>query len=232
MGVCVEVAVATREKILMSWSGGKDSSMALYEIQKSGKYEVAALITTLTEDYDRISMHGVRRTLLRRQAESLNMKLKEVYISKGATNEEYEVQMEEALKEYMYEGTHSVCFGDIFLADLRAYRERTLGAIGMKTLFPIWKRDTAELVQRFIELGFKAIVVCVDTTVLHESFCGKVIRNDFLSRLPSSVDPCGENGEFHSFVYDGPIFKQPIKFSAGEVAVRESRFCFCDLVPI
>lgn len=215
----------------MCWSGGKDISMALYEVQKSQRYEVCALLTTVTEGYDRISMHGVRQALLERQAESLGLRLHKVYISKAASNEEYEAKMEVALLRYRQEGINSVCFGDIFLEDLRAYRERNMSRLGMQSLFPIWKQDTTDLTNRFIDLGFKATVVCVDTRVLDASFAGKEIDKDFLRRLPPQVDPCGENGEFHSFVYAGPIYKRPIRFSLGETVVRDSHFCFCDLVP-
>jgi uncharacterized protein (TIGR00290 family) len=219
-----------KEKILVAWSGGKDSSMALYEIQKTDDFEIAALLTTVTAGYDRISMHGVRRTLLRQQAEALGLPLYQVFISIKASNEEYESKMKEALALYQEKGVQTVAFGDIFLEDLRAYRERHLSLVGMKGLFPVWKRDTNELVRTFIALGFKAIVVCVDTKVLDESFAGRMIDEAFLRDLPASVDPCGENGEFHSFVFDGPIFTRPVSFTVGEVVVRDS-FCFCDLVP-
>ncbi len=220
-----------REKVLLSWSGGKDSAMALHALQQARTYEVSALLTTVTQGYDRISMHGVRRTLLERQAAALNLKLYQVTISKGTTNREYEAKMELGLKHYHGRGVRAVAFGDIFLEDLRSYREGNLARLGMQGLFPIWKRDTGELVRAFIDLGFKAVVVCVDTRVLDLSFAGQTIDKDFLERLPAHVDPCGEYGEFHSFVYDGPLFKEPVRFSTGEVAVRETHFGFCDLVP-
>ena len=220
-----------REKVLLSWSGGKDSAMALLTLQKAGTYEVVALLTTVTQGYDRISIHGVRRTLLERQAAALNLKLYQVTISKGTTNREYEAKIEVALRHYLGHGVRAVAFGDIFLEDLRNYRERNLSRLGMKGLFPIWKRDTGELVRAFIELGFKAVVVCVDIRVLDLSFVGQAINSDFLERLPAHVDPCGEHGEFHSFVYDGPLFKEPVQYSKGEVVVRGTHFGFCDLVP-
>jgi uncharacterized protein (TIGR00290 family) len=218
-----------RTKVLMSWSGGKDSCLALYEIQK-GQYEVAALLTTLTHDYDRISMHGVRRVLLEKQAASLGLPLHQVFISRGATNEEYEKKIAEAFSVYRKRGIDSVAFGDLFLEDIRAYREQFLGRHQMRGLFPIWKRDTACFIREFIELGFKAIVTCVDAKVLDQSFSGRTIDEAFLSSLPVYVDPCGENGEFHTFVYDGPNFNQPVKFSIGQTVLRE-RFWFCDLLP-
>ena len=218
------------ETVLISWSGGKDSCMALYEIQRTKSYEVAALLTTVTSDYDRISMHGVRRVLLEGQAESLGLCLHQAYISKGATNEEYEARMKETLLLYQKDGVNSVVFGDLFLEEIKEYREQLLGTIGMKGVFPIWKRDTSEIVRSFIELGFKAIVTCVDSKVLDISFAGKIVDDQFLSSLPPGVDPCGENGEFHTFVYSGPLFKEEIRFKTGELVSRDG-FYFCDLLP-
>jgi uncharacterized protein (TIGR00290 family) len=218
-----------KEKILLSWSGGKDSCMALYEVQRSQSYEII-LITTVTEGYDRISMHGVRRILLEMQAESLGLALTKIYIPQNATNEDYELRMKEVIAKHQKEGVGSVAFGDIFLEDLRKYREENLLRIGMRGIFPIWRRDTSELIRRFIDSGFKAIVTCVDPKVLNPSFAGRVIDDDFINQLPVQVDPCGENGEFHSFVFDGPIFRKEIKFYVGEVVLRDS-FYFCDLLP-
>ena len=216
------------EKILLSWSGGKDSAMSLYEIQERQDYEIAALLTTVTEGYDRISMHGVRRELLERQADSLGLPLEKIYIPRNASNEAYESRMRTILERYLKEGIDSVAFGDIFLEDLRHYREKNLAQIGMKGLFPIWRRDSAELARSFIGLGFKAVVVCLDSKALDQSFAGKVINQEYLGSLPPRVDPCGENGEFHSFVFDGPIFREKVRYSVGEVVLRDS-FWFCDL---
>jgi uncharacterized protein (TIGR00290 family) len=221
---------AAEPEVLMSWSGGKDSCIALYDIQRAGSYRVTALLTTVTRDYDRISMHGVRRILLERQAASLGVPLYQVLISKDATNEEYEMKMADAFSEYRERGIDSVVFGDLFLEDIRAYREEFLARHNMQGLFPIWQRDTTRFIREFINLGFKAVVTCVDAKVLDKSFAGKVIDEAFLSSLPTHVDPCGENGEFHSFVFDGPNFADPVKFSAGELVCRES-FWFRDLVP-
>ena len=218
------------ERVLVSWSGGKDSAMALSEMTKSGRYEVAALLTTVTKDYDRISMHGVRRALLKRQAESLGLALEEVFITKDASNAEYEASMGKVLSKHQGLGTTSVVFGDIFLEDLRKYREEKLSLLAMKAIFPIWKVETTELAHRFIALGFKAITTCVDTKVLGKEFVGREIDQAFLSDLPAGVDPCGENGEFHSFVYAGPIFRHPIACRLGEKVLRDGRFYFCDLV--
>jgi uncharacterized protein (TIGR00290 family) len=216
--------------VLMSWSGGKDSCAALYEIQRSQDYRVETLLTTVTRDYDRISMHGVRRALLETQANSLGLLLYQVLISKDATNDEYEMKMAEALCEYREQGIDSVIFGDLFLEDIRAYRERFLASHNMRGLFPIWRRDTTLLIKEFIDRGFKAVVTCVDGKVLDQSFAGKIIDDAFLSSLPVGVDPCGENGEFHSFVFDGPNFARPVKFSLGEL-VNRGPFWFRDLVP-
>ncbi len=220
----------TRERVLLSWSGGKDSALTLYELQKMGGYELAALVTTVTEGYDRISMHGVRTVLLEQQAESVGLPLEKIWIPPGCTNLRYEAAMEELLTRYKRNGVACVAFGDIFLEDLRAYRESNLAKIGCQGLFPIWKRDTRELARTFLDRGFAAVVVCVDPRVLDRSFAGRRIDEKFLRELPPHVDPCGENGEFHSFVFDGPVFRKAIPFSVGEVVLRDS-FYFCDLLP-
>ncbi|HEX7318640.1 MAG TPA: diphthine--ammonia ligase [Pyrinomonadaceae bacterium] len=218
------------EDVLVSWSGGKDSCLALYELQQAGAHRAAALLTTVTRDYDRVSMHGVRRVLLERQAASLGLPLRQVLISKGASNEEYEREMAGAFSEYREGGINTVVFGDLFLADVRAYREQFLARHEMRGLYPVWLRETGEFVREFIALGFKAIVTCVSSEALDGSFAGRLIDEEFLASLPPGVDPCGENGEFHSFVFDGPSFKEGIRFSVGEKVFRDS-FWFCDLVP-
>jgi len=220
-----------KEKVIFSWSGGKDSAAALHEIQKGDKYEIVTLLTTLTRDYDRICMHGVRRILLEQQAQSLGYPLETVFISKHSSNEEYESRMAEVLTKYMQTGVRKVVFGDIFLEELREYRLEKLSEIGMKGIFPIWKRDTGELASTFINSGFKAVVTCVDSNLLDSTLAGKSYDEQFLSSLPSNVDPCGENGEFHSFVYDGPVFRRSIPHTTGEVVLRENRFYFCDVIP-
>jgi len=219
------------ESVIVSWSGGKDSAMALHEILKTQNYQIAALLTTVTEDYDRISMHGVRRILLEQQVASLGFTLETVLISKNATNEEYETNMGRVLGKYKKAGISSVVFGDIFLEDLRKYREDKLATLNMRALFPIWKRDTRELSRSLSTLGFKAITTCVDTNALGSQFAGRVIDEQFLSELPPNVDACGENGEFHTFVYDGPIFKQRVSFTQGDIVLRDNRFYYCDLIP-
>jgi uncharacterized protein (TIGR00290 family) len=220
-----------KEAVLVSWSGGKDSALALYEVLKSGAYSVAALLTTVTEDYDRISMHGVRRVLLEQQAASLGFPLEQVLIPKDASNEVYEANMARALAKYKDQGVETVVFGDIFLEDLRKYREEKLALAGMRAVFPLWKSNTTELARSLGALGFRAVTTCVDTKVLGQEFVGRTINEEFLTELPATVDPCGENGEFHSFVYDGPIFSRAVRFLVGEKVLRDERFYFCDLVP-
>ena len=220
------------EKIILTWSGGKDSAMALYELKKTGDYQVIVLITTVTKDYDRISMHGVRRILLEYQAASLGYPLKQVYISSTASNDEYEARMQEILEEYLKKGVSTVAFGDIFLEDLRAYREENLSRIGMKAVFPIWKKDTTEVAHTFIALGFKAVITCIDSGVLDKGFVGRIYDEQFLTELPPNVDPCGENGEFHSFVYEGPMFRKSLPYKLGKIVLRDERFYFCDLIPL
>ena len=220
------------EKVLLTWSGGKDSAMALYELRSSGAYQVLALLTTVTEQYDRVSMHGVRTTLLERQVESLGLPLERIYIGKDASNDEYEARMREKLVYYQARGVSSVAFGDLFLEDVRQYREENLSRMGMKGLFPLWGRDTTKLAHSFIDLGFKAVITCVDSNLLDGAFVGRGFDERFLSELPPAVDPCGENGEFHSFVYDGPLFRSEIRYKRGEIVLRDSRFCYCDLIPV
>jgi uncharacterized protein (TIGR00290 family) len=220
------------EKVIIAWSGGKDSAMTVYELQRTPGYEISALMTTVTKDYDRISMHGVRRILLEQQAASLGYPLEQVRISKSASNDEYEAKLVEILEKHLRNGISSVAFGDIFLEDLKKYREENLSKIGMKTVFPIWKRNTAELAHTFLASGFKAVITCVDSDVLDKRFVGRRFDEQFISELPSGVDPCGENGEFHSFVYDGPIFAEGVSFALGEIVLRDNRFYFCDLIPL
>ncbi len=217
------------EKVIFSWSGGKDSAISLYEIQKSQKYKVVSLLTTITEGYNRVSMHGVPRILVEEQAHSLGLPIEEVFISKSSSNEEYESRMKEVLTKFKQDGVSSVVFGDVFLEEVRKYREDNLSKLGMKGIFPIWGRDTAELARSFIALGFQAIITCVDSKVLDKRFVGRMLDKDFLAELPPNVDPGGENGEFHSFVFDSPIFKEGIAYTLGESVLRDS-FYFCDLL--
>ncbi|MDP8913256.1 MAG: adenine nucleotide alpha hydrolase, partial [Pseudomonadota bacterium] len=196
----------------------------------SEEHEVVGLLTTVTRDYDRVSMHGVRRELLHRQAASIGLPLEEVFIAASAANQAYEAAMDEALSAYANRGVGTVAFGDLFLADIRAYRDRLVARSGMTGLYPLWGQPTGELVCQFIARGFRAVTTCVDLNVLDERFVGRLIDEEFLADLPAGVDPCGENGEFHTFVFDGPMFSQPIAFALGERVTRGS-FCFCDLEP-
>ncbi len=218
------------DKVIISWSGGKDCALALYELARNDSSEITALLTTITDGYDRISFHGVRRELLELQSQSFGYSLEKIFIPIKSSNKEYEEQMRAVLIKHKAIDVSGVVFGDIFLEDVRAYRVNQLSEIGMKGIFPIWGIDTIELSKRFIDLGFKAIVVCVDTEVLDAEFAGREYDREFLLDLPKSVDPCGENGEFHTFVYDGPIFREKINVVRGENVLRESRFNYCDLV--
>ncbi|MBZ0288833.1 MAG: diphthine--ammonia ligase [Anaerolineae bacterium] len=218
-------------KLILSWSGGKDSALSLYTLRQSGEHNVTALLTTVTREYDRVSMHGVRRALLHQQVAAVGLPVLEVFLTPGAANDEYEQHMGAVLTAYKAQGVEGVAFGDIFLEDLRAYRENHLAQLDLQGVFPVWKRDTRELAQTFLDLGFKAVVTCVDTHALDASFAGRMIDDDFLRALPEGVDPCGENGEFHTFVFDGPIFAHPIAFRLGELVLRDERFYYCDLIP-
>ncbi|TET55286.1 MAG: diphthine--ammonia ligase [Actinobacteria bacterium] len=218
------------EKVIISWSGGKDSALALNEIRKSNKYEIVSLLTTITEDYKRVSMHGFREELLEAQASSLDLPLTKIFISKNTSNKQYEENMKNTLSKLYKNGVLSVVFGDIFLEDLKKYREEKLAKVKMNALFPIWKRQTSKLAQEFISLGYKAILTCVDTKLLDGKFSGRSFDKQLISNLPANIDACGENGEFHSFVYDGPIFSKEIPFTKGEIVLREQRFSFCDLL--
>ena len=218
-------------KTLLSWSGGKDCAFALFELQTtSSEYTVTGLLTSITEDYDRVSMHGFPTSFLEKQAAALNLPIAKLIISASGTKSDYEQKMATLLADVKTNGTSAVAFGDIFLEDLRKYREDNLAQFNLQAVFPLWKRDTAVLARQFIAAGFKAIITCVDTQALNASFAGREFDADFLSDLPSGVDPCGENGEFHSFVYAGPIFNQSIAFVRGESILRDGRYCFFDLL--
>jgi len=219
------------EPILFCWSGGKDSAMALHTLLQQDEFHIAALLTAVTEGYERISMHGVRRELLERQAQSIGLPLHEVRIPPQCVNPIYEARMEEALRIHLGRGVRKVAFGDIFLEDLRAYREKNLARVGMTAIFPIWKRDTRELIRVFHANQFRAVAVCVDSKVLDPSFAGRELDDSFFRDLPPHADPCGENGEFHTFVFNGPIFKSPIPVCTGEIVNRDG-FIFCDVLPV
>ena len=215
----------------LSWSGGKDSALALHELQKQPESGPRALITTVTADFGRISMHGVRRELLCRQAQAIGLPLVEVEIPIACSNDVYEQRMGQALAEAPLADAGSIAFGDLFLADIRAYRVQRLRRSGKEAVFPLWGRDTAELAREFISAGFEAVLVCVDPRRLDPSFAGRRLDADLLADLPPDVDPCGENGEFHTFVYAGPIFDAPIRCDVGEIVERDG-FVYCDVLPV
>ncbi len=213
----------------LSWSGGKDSTLALQTLRVRG-IEPCALVTTLTEGFERISMHGVRHTLLKRQAAAVRVPLVEVVIPPACVNEIYEERMARAFETTPLRDVDGVAFGDIFLEDVRAYREERLARIGKRALFPLWARDTAELAREFVAAGFEGVVACINPRCLDPSFAGRAYDASFIADLPDDVDPCGENGEFHTFVHAGPGFAQPVALEVGEVVERDG-FVFCDLVP-
>lgn len=217
----------------MSWSGGKDSAMALHELLRSTEYEVVELMVSVSEEYRRISHHGVREDLLDSQAAAIGIPLQKVYLpsgnSGGCSNEVYEEIMKRVMKGYKARGITRVAFGDLFLEDLRAWREENLAKVGMRGLFPIWKRDTTLMARAVIRLGYKAYLSCVEAAV-GSGFVGRLYDDKLLSELPSGIDPCGENGEFHSFVFDGPIFARPVPVRVGEQVTRDGRF-YADLLP-
>jgi uncharacterized protein (TIGR00290 family) len=213
----------------LSWSGGKDSALALWTLRRE-QLEPEALITTVTEGYARISMHGVRRELLARQAGALRIPLVEVVIPPACVNDVYEARMAQAFGAEPLSGAEAVAFGDLFLEDVRAYREERLAAAGKRGLFPLWGRNTTALAKEFLDAGFEATLVCVDPGALDGDFVGRRYDEQLLAELPPGVDPCGENGEFHTFVHAGPIFAQPIDCEIGRVVERDG-FVFCDLVP-
>jgi uncharacterized protein (TIGR00290 family) len=215
--------------LALSWSGGKDSALTLWQLRRGGR-EPAALVTTVTEPYERISMHGVRRSLLALQAEALGIPLVEVPIPAACTNEVYEARLQEAFEGPLLASVDTVAYGDLFLEDIRSYREERLAAAGRRGIFPVWALDTTELAHEFIEAGFAATLICVDPRKLDSSFAGREYDEQLLADLPGDVDPCGENGEFHSFVHAGPIFTAPIRCARGDVVERDG-FVFCDLIP-
>lgn len=221
----------------MFWSGGKDSTLALWKVLQQQKLNVKCLVTTISMEHQRISMHGVQLALLKAQAESIGIPLKLMELPDSPDNQKYEKHLVQVLEELKQEGIETVIFGDIFLEDLKEYRLALLSKVGMQAVFPIWKQDTTELLNEFIEAGFKALTVCVDGSKLTRTFAGRILDDDFLNDLPDGVDPCGENGEFHSFVFDGPLFNSEVPLEVGETIQRsykgmpETCFYFTELKP-
>lgn len=234
----------------MNWSGGKDSSLCLHRVLEEGVYKVQTLLTSVNAFHNRISMHGVRRELLEAQAASIGIPLQTLELGEQPDMKEYEQATMEKVAALKKQGCTHALFGDIFLEDLRRYREEKLQSQDVHCVFPLWKISTAELMREFLEKGFKAIIVCVNSRFLDQSYCGRLIDESFVRDLPENVDPCGENGEYHSFVFEGPVFKAPIPFQKGEIVYREYKapanaagddpgsapggdpqgFYFCDLI--
>ncbi len=234
-----------KNKAYFNWSGGKDSAIALYKALQENNLQIEKLLTSVNSHHKRISMHGVREGLLELQAKSIGIPLMKLYLPEQPDMDTYNQLMRKTVESIKNEGIHQTIFGDIFLEDLRKYREEQLAKVGIKAHFPIWKTDTKSLLKEFLDLGFKTIIVCVKADLLDESFAGRIIDASFFDDLPDDVDPCGENGEFHTFVFDGPIFKQPIPFKIGETIYRsydapkdendsnaKMGFWFCDLLPV
>ena len=209
-----------KEKIVFCWSGGKDSALALNRILRDGRCEVVSLLTTCNEHFQRVSMHGVRLELLERQAASIGLPLEKIFVSQRSSNEEYQQKMSASLSAHKQRGVTACAFGDIFLEDLKRWREENLARIGMRGIFPIWKEDSRKLLKEFFALGFGTVICCVNDAWLDETAVGRNLDEEFVRSLPANVDPCGENGEFHSFAFAGPIFKEPVKFKIGEKIYR------------
>ena len=224
---------ATKEPVILSWSGGKDSSLALSALREDPALQVVALLTTVTPAYDRISIHGVRRALLDAQSRSLGLPVHEIVLEPGSSNEAYDAAVEHTMRDLRvrYPEVHRVAYGDLFLHDVRAYREERISKLGFECLFPIWGRPTDALAREFVDRGFEARLVCVDTTQLDPRFAGRAFDHAFLDELSPDVDPCGERGEFHTFVSNGPGFERAIDYELGETVLRDGRFMYADLLP-
>jgi len=216
------------KRVALSWSSGKDSAWSLHLLRQDPEIEVAALITTFNQAFDRVAMHGVRRELVELQAESTGLPLWKVFLPWPCSNEEYEARMRDVCARALRESVDALAFGDLFLADIRAYRERQLAGTGLEPLFPVWQIPTGELAVQMIGAGLRARITCIDPKKLSREFAGREFDAAFLKDLPPGVDPCGENGEFHSFVYDGPMFREAVAVETGETVERDG-FFFADL---
>ena len=222
--------MASRPKVLIAWSSGKDSAWALHEVRRADDYEIVGALTTVTKTFGRVSMHGVREELLRAQHEAAGLAPIIVPIPFPCTNEIYEARMAAALRDVKAAGVTHVIFGDLFLEDVRAYREQKLAGSGITPLFPLWRRPTAALAREMIDAGVETYLACVDLKQLSKDFAGRRFDHALLAELPPGVDPCGENGEFHSCVVAGPMFKRSIPVTVGETVEREG-FAYADLLP-
>lgn len=240
-------------KTYLNWSSGKDAALALHYLQQDKNYEVAHLLTAVNAHHNRVSMHGVRRELLQQQVAATGLPFSTIELPEQPAMQEYEAVMEDSILRLKEEGFTHAAFGDIFLENLRQYREQQLSNLGMQCSFPLWKKDTRQLLEEMIALGFKAIIVCINAQLMPQEFAGRIIDQTFLQDLPPNIDPCGENGEFHTFCFDGPVFKKPVPFTIGEKVYREYKapvaatkedecfttpqenkmgFWFCDLLPV
>lgn len=242
------------KKAFFNWSSGKDSAFALYKILQNKEYEVTKLLTNVNKDYSRISMHGLREELLDKQIEALKIPSEKLYFPAQVTMEMYNEKMKEKLSAFKEQNLDYAIFGDIFLEDLKRYRDQKLAEVNIKGVYPLWKRDTKELLREFLDLGFKTITVCINAKLLNEDFVGRIIDEDFIKDLPDNVDVCGENGEFHTFCFDGPIFSKPVDFKIGKKVLKsytlhkeddqnchtdtsediknyDTSFWYCDLLP-
>ncbi len=228
-----EPGAGAPEPVVLSWSGGKDSALALAALRDDPRVEVVALLTSVTNGYDRISIHGVRRALLDAQVRAVGLPLHEIVLEPQCSNEAYDAAMAAALGDVRarYPSVRRIAYGDLFLQDVRRYREERLASVGFEGLFPLWGVPTAPLAREFIARGFIAHLVCVDTTQLDARFAGRRFDIGLLDELPAPVDPCGERGEFHTFVSAGPGFSGPVVHTPGDVVLRDGRFAYCDLVP-
>ena len=226
--------VSAREPLVLSWSGGKDSALALARLRADPAVEIVGLMTTVTAGYDRVSIHGVRRDLLHAQADALGLPLVEVALEPRSSNEAYERATADALAELRARmpGVRRLAFGDIFLEDVRRYRETLVGGLEFGAVFPLWGEASATLAEEVIACGIAARLVCVDTQALPAAFAGRAYDAALLRDLPAGTDPCGERGEFHTFVSDGPGFAAPVRYEVGEVVLRDERFAYCDLLPV
>lgn len=219
----------SNNKVLVSWSTGKDSAYALHKIRQTDSYEVVGILSTITEEYDRVSMHATRHELLKQQAAQLDLPVYPVFIPAICSNGIYAARMQWLLEQVRNQGVTHIVFGDLYLEDIRQYRESKLAVVGIKPIFPLWGSDTRQLAREMIDIGMKAVITCIDPRKLNHSFVGRQFDQQLLADLPENVDPCGENGEFHTFVYAGPMFSYPIAVSIG-VAVERDGYLFADVL--
>jgi uncharacterized protein (TIGR00290 family) len=219
-----------KSKVLVSWSSGKDSAWTLHLLLQHGEVEVVGLLTTINQQFQRVAMHSTRRALVQAQAQAAGLPLREIQLPWPCTNEEYELAMGRACAQAVEQGITAIAFGDLFLEDVRKYRESRLQGTGLQPIFPVWGLDTKKLIEEMLDSGVRTRIVCVDPRKLPEHFAGKDISRELLASLPPGTDPCGENGEFHTFVYGGPMFSREIPIESGEIVHRDG-FVFADVLP-